>query len=119
MAVLSEDGILRNFTAEDFVALWGGDGGDGEENPAAVLTSINPNTVVHPAPDTTITLTGTGFVSGAVAKSAATSLATTYVSPTELTAVVPADRLDAVASFSITVTNPGAPPSDPQTFTVT
>ena len=54
VAVLSSDGILRNFTGEDFKQY-----GPGTSQTAAVLSTIAPTTVVHPAPDTTITLTGT------------------------------------------------------------
>lgn len=59
--VLSEGGVLRNFTAPDFEAF-------GQTKPAAVLTSITPTSVGKGASDTTITLTGTGFVDGAVVK---------------------------------------------------
>lgn len=117
MAVLSEDGVLRNFTYEDFEAFFGE--GDTPTNPAAVLTTVAPATVAHGAPNTTITLTGTGFVSGAVVKAGATSLATTFVSATSLTAVLPAAGLVSAGTLQITVVNPGAPASGAKPFTVT
>jgi len=117
MAVLSEDGILRNFTYDDFEAFFGE--GGGEEYPAAVLTTVAPATVAHGAPNTTITLTGTGFVSGAVVKAGAASLATTFVSATSLTAVIPAASLVTAGTLQITVVNPSAPASGAKSFTVT
>lgn len=57
MATLSTDGILRNFTADDFSALWGE---DATPPPAPVLSGITPTTVPAGYPDN-FTLTGTGF----------------------------------------------------------
>ena len=113
-AVLSTDGILRNFTVDDFKQY-----GPGNSQPAAVLNTIAPTTVVHGAPNTTITLTGTGFKEGAYAKTATTNLATTFVSSTQLTAVLPASMLNGAAASQITVVNPDAPASGSKTFTVT
>ena len=112
--VLSTDGILRNFTFEDFKQY-----GPGTSQPAAVLNTIAPTTVVHPAPNTTITLTGTGFKEGAYAKTATVNLATTFVSSTQLTAVIPAAQLLNAGASQITVVNPDAPASGSKTFTVT
>jgi trimeric autotransporter adhesin len=117
MTVLSTDGILCNFTADDFEAF--GIGGGAPTQPAAVLSSIAPTGVAKGAPNTTITLTGTGFVAGAVAKIVATNLATTFVSATQLTAVIPTAMLANTSSYSVTVVNPSAPASGSKTFTVT
>lgn len=115
MVALSTDGLLRNFTVDDFTAFIGTNPGPD----AAVLSTIAPATVAHGAANTTITLTGTGFKNGAVAKAGATSLATTYVSATQLTAVIPAANLVGAGTINITVVNPGAPASAVKTFTVT
>jgi hypothetical protein len=117
MPTLSVDGILRNFTVDDFTAFLGA--GPGVDPVTAVLSSIAPTGVAKGAPDTTITLTGTGFQHGAVAKTGVTNLATTYVSKTQLTALIPASMLTNTASSNISVVNPGATASGSKTFTVT
>ncbi len=76
------------------------------QNPGPTLTSLSPSQVGAGAPDTTLTLTGTGFVSASVVKSNGANLATTYVSATTLRAVVPAAQLATAGSLAITVTNP-------------
>ena len=61
--------------------------------PAPILTSISPTSATVGDPDTTITLTGSSFVNGSTADFNGTPLATTFVSATELTAVIPAADL--------------------------
>ncbi len=73
------------------------------QNPAPVLTSVNPPSVTVAA--FTLTLTGTGFVNGAVVNFGSTALATTFVSSTELTAIGTATASQA-GNVPVTVTNP-------------
>ena len=84
------------------------------------ITSLNPASVVAGSPDKTIAITGTGFVSTSTANSNGVLIATTYVSATTLSAVVPANHLLNPGSVSITVTNPapGGGTSGAKTLTV-
>lgn len=75
------------------------------ELPTPTLTTVNPNSVVAGAPNTLITLTGTGFVASSVARVNGVGVATTYVSPTSLTATIPAANLTTSANLTITVFN--------------
>jgi uncharacterized protein (TIGR03437 family) len=82
-----------------------------------IVTGIWPTTGKVNAPATTITLFGTNFGSGSVAKiqgPPAVSLSTTYLSPTVLNAVIPAAQLTSGNTLTIMVTNP-APGGDSAT----
>ncbi|HEY0784835.1 MAG TPA: FG-GAP-like repeat-containing protein, partial [Acidobacteriaceae bacterium] len=70
------------------------------------LTSITPSTAVLGAASTTVTLTGTGFVANSVVLVNGQAIPTTYVSPTTLTAVVPASDFQTVQALQITVQDP-------------
>jgi hypothetical protein len=89
-------------------------------NPVPVLTSIAPASVTAGAGDTTITLTGSGFVAATQARAGATSLTTTFVSSTQLTAVIASSLLTAAGTLTITVftPTPGGGTSGGQTFTI-
>ncbi len=86
--------------------------------PDPMLTAVSPNAVTAGAPATTITLTGTGFTANTVAAFNGTPLATTYVSPTQLTAVVPTADLTTAAVDAITVVLPNVPTTGSAQFTV-
>src|SRR5581483_4675731 len=75
-----------------------------------VVTSIAP-TSVDSTNSSTISVSGTGFMPGAVIQIEGRSLPTTVVSPTLLTGVVPAGLPP--GPYAITVVNPGMPPSPP------
>lgn len=70
--------------------------------------TLSPNRARVGDGDLTVTVTGTGFASGAVVEWNGTSLATTFVSATQLTAFVPAANLAAPTQASVTVVNPAA-----------
>jgi hypothetical protein len=72
-----------------------------------VLTSFTPNTGLIGDPAKTITITGSGFVTGTVAQVNGTNIATTVVSLTSLTATIPAANFAAAGILQITVANPG------------
>jgi hypothetical protein len=76
-------------------------------NPVPTITAFSPPNALAGSPDVTLTITGTGFVSGTVVLWNGAPLTTTFLSPTKLTAVVPAAFLGGVGSFSVTVSNPG------------
>ena len=83
------------------------------------LSGIMPLGAVLGSANTTITLTGTGFVPTSVVLAGTNRLATTYVTPTMLTAVVPATTLGQTGTLAITVIDPSIGAlSGAQTFTV-
>jgi IPT/TIG domain/Kelch motif len=84
----------------------GGPGPIPQSNPVPTVTSVNPNSVGAGASDTTITVTGSGFISSSVVKLNGQSLNTTFVSATQLTAVIPSGNLAVGAVSNITVSNP-------------
>lgn len=53
-----------------------------------------------------MTVTGSGFINGASVQWNGTALTTTFVSATQLTAIVPAVDLTTVGSAEVTVSNP-------------
>ncbi len=90
-------------------------------NPSPLLTSLSPNSAVAGDPTFTLTATGSSFVAGSVVGFNGVTLATTFVSATELTAIVPASLLAAPGDFPVVVTSPapGGGTSAPLFFAVT
>jgi hypothetical protein len=83
------------------------------------LTAISPTGAVVGAANTTVTLTGTGFVPTSQVMLGSATLASTYVSPTMLTAVVPAAVLKTTGTLQVTVYDPSLETaSSAQTFSV-
>lgn len=89
-------------------------------NPAPATTLLSPSSVKAGAADTIISIYGTGFVSKSTVSSNGVSIASTYVSATRLTAVIPSNQLVNPGSVAITVTNPapGGGTSDARALTV-
>ncbi len=89
-------------------------------NPVPVLNSISPSSVNAGSPGFTLTLSGNNFISGSVVKWNGNSLTTTYVSNTQLTALVPAVNISTAGSASITIFNPspGGGTSGSKMFTI-
>lgn len=87
--------------------------------PGSILTSILPSSGNLGDPATTITLTGLGFTAQTVAQLNGVALATTYVGPTSLKAVIPSSFFSTVQYGSITVATPGEPTSSAVQFSVT
>ncbi|GAB2714800.1 hypothetical protein GCM10011495_30650 [Hymenobacter frigidus] len=85
--------------------------------PVPTLTSINPSSIVA-GQATTVTFTGTGFVSGATVSFNGNTLATTFVNSTTLTASITPPAQSATATYPVSVTTPGGT-SGPQTLTAT
>jgi hypothetical protein len=77
-------------------------------NPAPLLASVAPTTLQVNSPDTTLTITGSGFVAGSAAYVRGQPRATTLVSPTEITVkVLAADTaLGGPAILAVTIVNP-------------
>jgi len=76
-------------------------------------TSVEPGHAAF-----TLTVHGTGFVSGAVIKANGTALKTTFVNFGTLTAEIPATAVAKAGTGSITVSNPGSIDSNVIYFTV-
>ncbi len=70
------------------------------------IATLSPNAAVAGSTDVTLTLTGTGFVSNSVVYLGATSLSTTYVSSTQVMAIVPASQITALGWLAISVSSP-------------
>jgi hypothetical protein len=75
-------------------------------SPVPVLDSISPPTVNAGSADITLTATGTSFTPQSAVQLSGTSLATTFVSSTQLTAVAAAAQLTTAGSFPVTVVTP-------------
>jgi hypothetical protein len=82
-----------------------------------VITSLSPNAATAGGAAFTLTVNGTGFVSGAVVQWNGTALATTFVSATQLTAAVPANLIATPGTANITAIVAGiASPAEPFTI---
>ncbi len=90
------------------------------ENPVPVLNSISPIEVRAGTAGFTLTLTGSDFAPGAVAKFGATTLASTVANEALMMAQVPASAITAAGTFPIVVFNPapGGGNSSSRVFTV-
>jgi len=81
------------------------------------IGNLNPKSAVAGGAGFTLTVTGTNFVTGASVRWGTTALTTTYVSSTQLTAVVPASLIANAGTVNVTVaTSGGVSPSS--TFTI-
>ena len=83
------------------------------------ITGLNPNTVTAGSAGFSMLVTGTGFLSGANALWNGTSLATSVVSGTQLSVIIPANLITTAGTFNITVQNPNGSSSNAVAFIVT
>ncbi len=90
----------------------------GGGGPPPAITSLSPSSATATGPAFTLTVNGSGFVSGAALGWNGTALTATFVSATQLTAAVPASLISAAGIASIVVTNPGGTSSAAATFTI-
>ena len=86
--------------------------------PTPVITTLSPSSATAGGPAFTLTVNGSGFLSGSVVDWNGSPLATSYVSGNQLTASVTASLIAAQGTASITVVNPGAVTSNTLTFTI-
>jgi hypothetical protein len=70
------------------------------------LSSILPTSANYGSAATTITLTGTGFSTNSIVQLNGTTITSSFVSSTQMTAVIPATFLQQTQPGAITVTNP-------------
>jgi hypothetical protein len=74
--------------------------------PQPMITSLSPASALAGGAQFTLTINGSGFVLGSFASMGTPRLVTTYVSPTQLTAVVPASLLTSADVLGVTVYSP-------------
>ncbi|MDO7846023.1 DUF4394 domain-containing protein [Hymenobacter sp. M29] len=89
-------------------------------NPTPAITSLSPSSATAGGAAFTLTVNGTGFVTGSTVTFNGTTLTTTYVSASQLTAAVPASAIASAGTYNVTVTSPtpGGGTSNAVTFTV-
>jgi len=75
-------------------------------NPVPSITTLSPTSLPSGSPNTTLTITGQSFVTGATVMFGPTALGTTFVSATSFTATIPAALLTATGTVPVTVENP-------------
>jgi YVTN family beta-propeller protein len=76
-------------------------------NPVPVETSLSPGSTAAGGGDFTLTVTGTGFVSGSTIEWNGTPRITTYVSSTKLTATIYASDIASSGTAQVLVASPG------------
>ena len=82
-------------------------------NVAPAITSLGPAELPAGSPATTLRVTGTGFIDGAVITVAGSDLLTTFISATLLRATLPASQLSSAGTRTVVVRNPGSANSNP------
>ena len=75
-------------------------------NPVPTLTSLRPASSPIGGPTFTLTATGIGFVNGGVIRWNGSSLRTTFISNTQLTAIVPSANLLTSGTANVTIFTP-------------
>ncbi|HUZ46545.1 MAG TPA: putative Ig domain-containing protein [Terriglobia bacterium] len=75
-------------------------------NPVPSIGSVSPASLVAGAGDTALTVNGSGFAQQSQVTLGGTLLASTYVSPTQLTATVTSSQLATAGAFPLSVVNP-------------
>ena len=83
-----------------------------------VITSVEPTAMIAGSAASTLTVAGSGFVSGAVVKLGGSALPTVFESGNLLTAQVTAAQVASVGSLSLTVSNPNRTTSKAQILVV-
>jgi hypothetical protein len=84
-----------------------------------ILTSLSPSTVVEGGPALTLTVSGSGFISQTTVLWNNQPLATTFISASQLTAIVPAALVAKAATVAVTASNPNQAISNGISFVIT
>ena len=87
-------------------------------NTPLTVSSLSPNFVAAGGSAFTMTVNGTGYVSGSTVQWNGSALPTSYVTGNQLTALVPANLIASPASVAISVLNPGGATSNALAFPV-
>ena len=91
------------------------------KNPTPVLASLSPNTGFYHGPDATVLVNGSGFLATTVVRAGGTSLSTTYMTPNQLSVLMPATLFLSLGTFQVDLLNPapgGGVSASSQTFYV-
>jgi hypothetical protein len=90
-------------------------------NPVPTVSTLAPNTASQGGAGFTLTVNGTNFASSALVRWNGSNRATTFVSPTQLTATIPASDIATAGNVTVTVFNPspGGGTSNNSTFSIT
>ena len=91
-----------------------------QANPAPTLSSLSPNAALAGSGTFTLSVTGTNFVNTSAIRWNGSPRTTTFVSGTQLTALIPATDVATAGTASVSVQNPapGGGISNAQTFTI-
>lgn len=89
-------------------------------NPAPVLSSIAPDSVIAGSSDFTLTLAGDNFLTTSIVSFNTQQYSATFISKNQITAILPAIAVTTPGSYPVKVINPtpGGGESAPLTFTV-
>lgn len=87
-------------------------------HPSPQLTGANPTTIAAKSGNTILTLTGSGFMPGAVALWKGSPRTTSFISETQLSVAIAAGDVATAGSGTITAQNPNSAASGPVTVTV-
>lgn len=85
-------------------------------NAAPSLASVSPSSTSAGSGNMILTVTGSGFVPGAVLQWNGADRTTTFVSSTQLTVAIPASDVSQAGTATLTVNNPGSGNSSSVTF---
>ena len=90
-------------------------------NPVPTVSTLSPNTASQGGAGFTLTVNGTNFASSALVRWNGTNRATTFVSPTQLTATIAAADIATAGNATVSVFNPapGGGTSGNLTFSIT
>lgn len=80
--------------------------GTGSKNPTPTIQNLGPATLLQWSDSTVITITGTGFVDGAVMHLDGAPQLTGFVSASQVVGLVPRAALQRAATMQVTVVNP-------------
>ncbi|MBZ5546341.1 MAG: hypothetical protein LAO22_00060 [Acidobacteriia bacterium] len=75
-------------------------------NPMPTITSLSPSTAIVGGAGFTLRVNGTGFMSASVVKWLGSPRTTSFVSATQITAIINAAEIAKAGTFKVTVTNP-------------
>jgi hypothetical protein len=81
-------------------------GGNTQPNPVPTVTAVSPSTLTASGAQTAVTVTGTGFVSSSIVQWNKTNRQTSFVSATQLQAVVLSTDIGAAGTGQVDVINP-------------
>jgi len=87
--------------------------------PTPSISSLSPSSVTAGGPAFTLTVNGSGFLSGSAVNWNGFALVSSFVSGNQLMASVAANLISAQGSASVTVVNPGGLVTNAATFTIT